>query len=157
MKKFAVSIRIPAFFLFTIVLFPPVAVAADHLHVFIYHRFGDNRYPTTNISLADFSAQMRYLHDHGYQVIRAGEAVTLLREKKPLPPKAVVLTVDDAYTTFKSEAMPILRRMVTLSPFSLIRIVSAARTVLTGTICGNWQKRESRSVIILPPIAPWHR
>lgn len=110
MKKFVVTIRISVLFLLAILLIVPPVVAADHLHVFIYHRFGDHRYPSTNISLADFSAQMRYLHDHGYQVMRAGDAVMLLREKKPLPPKAVVLTVDDAYTTFKSGAMPILRQ-----------------------------------------------
>lgn len=75
-----------------------------------YHRFGDNRYPTTNISLSNFAEQLRYLRDHGYRVIRAGEAVTLLRQKQPIPPKTVVLTVDDAYTTFKSGAMPLLRQ-----------------------------------------------
>jgi peptidoglycan/xylan/chitin deacetylase (PgdA/CDA1 family) len=36
--------------------------------------------------------------------------MSLLREKKALPPKAVVLTVDDAYSTFKTGAMPILRQ-----------------------------------------------
>jgi peptidoglycan/xylan/chitin deacetylase (PgdA/CDA1 family) len=110
MKRFIAIVRIPAFFLLAILLIVPPVLAADHLHVLIYHRFGDNRYPSTNISLAAFSAQMRYLRDHGYQVLRAGEVVTLLREKKSLPPKAVVLTVDDAYTTFKSGAMPILRQ-----------------------------------------------
>lgn len=109
MKRFVFTRRVLLFFLFAIVLFVPPVVAADHLHAFIYHRFGDQRYPTTNISVADFSAQMRYLHDHGYQVMRAGEAIRLLREKKSLPAKAVVLTVDDAYTTFKS-ALPILRQ-----------------------------------------------
>lgn len=84
--------------------------AADHLHFFLYHRFGDNRYPSTNISLKDFSEQMRYLHDHDYQVLRGGDAVSLLRQGKPLPPKAVVLMVDDAYSSFKSGAMPILRQ-----------------------------------------------
>lgn len=98
------------FFLLFIFLFVPPVAAADYLHIFIYHRFGDNRYPSTNISLAVFSTQMRYLRDHGYHVMRAGEAMTLLREKKTLPPKAVVLTVDDAYTTFKTGAMPILRQ-----------------------------------------------
>lgn len=90
--------------------FIPPAVAADHLHSFLYHRFGDNRYPSTNISLADLSAQMHYLRDHGYQVMRASDVVELLRLQKPLPSKTVVLTVDDAYSSFKSGAMPIFRQ-----------------------------------------------
>ena len=110
MKRFGIIVRVTLFVLLAIFPIVPPVIAADHLHVFIYHRFGDHRYPSTNISLADFSAQMRYLSDHGYQVLRAGEAMTLLREKKALPPKAVVLTVDDAYTTFKTGAMPILRQ-----------------------------------------------
>jgi peptidoglycan/xylan/chitin deacetylase (PgdA/CDA1 family) len=110
MKKFVLTICIPSIFLFVTFLFVPSVFAANHLHAFVYHRFGDNRYPSTNISLADFSAQMRYLHDHDYRVMRAAEVIALLREKKSLPPKTVVLTVDDAYKTFKSGAMPILRQ-----------------------------------------------
>ena len=109
MKKI-ISASIRSFFFFTLLLFVPSVFAADHFHVFVYHRFGDDRYPSTNISLVNFAAQMRYLHDHGYQVMRAGEAISLWRAKKPLPPKAVVLTVDDAYTTFMTGAMPILRQ-----------------------------------------------
>ncbi|MBE0502865.1 MAG: polysaccharide deacetylase family protein [Desulfuromonadales bacterium] len=110
MKKVSVALRISLTIFFTLLLFVPPVLAADHFHVFIYHRFGDARYPSTNISLAAFAAQMRYLHDHGYQVMRAGEAIALWRAKKSLPPKAVVLTVDDAYTSFKTGAMPILRQ-----------------------------------------------
>jgi peptidoglycan/xylan/chitin deacetylase (PgdA/CDA1 family) len=110
MKRFRITIRISVLFSIVIFQFVSPIFAADHLHVFVYHRFGDTRYPSTNISLSDFSAQMRYLHDHDYQVMRAGEAIALLRQKKSLPPKTVVLTVDDAYRTFKNGAMPILRQ-----------------------------------------------
>jgi peptidoglycan/xylan/chitin deacetylase (PgdA/CDA1 family) len=110
MKRIILTTRIFCFLLLTLYVYVPPVFAADFFHVFVYHRFGDNRYPSTNISLEDFSAQMRYLREHGYQVLRAGEVVTLLREKKPIPPKTVVLTVDDAYTTFKSGALPILRQ-----------------------------------------------
>lgn len=110
MKGIVYISRILFSFLFVFLFSLPSAFAADHLHIFIYHRFGDNRYPTTNISLANFSAQMRYLRDHGYHVIPAQQAIDLLRKKEPIPPKSVVLTVDDGYETFKSGAMPILRQ-----------------------------------------------
>lgn len=107
-----VIFRHPAFFLFlTLSLFHALPVsAADSLHAFIYHRFGDNNYPTTNISLEDFAAQMKYLHDHGYQVVSAAKAVDLLNEGQNIPDKTVLITVDDSYSTFMSGAMPILRR-----------------------------------------------
>lgn len=110
MKSFVVAARI----LLLVVLFSTLLVipsfASDHLHIFLYHRFGDQRYPTTNISLVNFSEQMHYLQDQGYRVIRAGEAVELLRKNEPIPPKTVVLTVDDTYKTFITGAMPILRQ-----------------------------------------------
>lgn len=110
MNRTAVAVRIFELVLLAIFLSVPPAFADNSLHLFVYHRFGDNRYPSTNIAIADFAAQMRYLRDHGYRVIRASEAVMLLRAKKSLPPKTVVLTVDDAYSTFKSGAMPVLRQ-----------------------------------------------
>lgn len=110
MKLFKGAVRSFLLLLLAIFFFVPPVIAADHFHVFIYHRFGDNRYPSTNISLANFSEQLHYLRDHGYKVIRAGEAVELLQQKKPIPDKTVVLTVDDAYTTFKSGALPVLRQ-----------------------------------------------
>ncbi len=56
-----------------------VARAADHATVFIYHRFGDARYPSTNTSLADFRAHLEILRHGGYSVLPPGEIADRLR------------------------------------------------------------------------------
>jgi len=42
---------------------------SGNVTIFIYHRFGDSRYPTTNVGVDRFREQMAYLKDHDYQVI----------------------------------------------------------------------------------------
>jgi peptidoglycan/xylan/chitin deacetylase (PgdA/CDA1 family) len=86
----------------------PVAAGAD-VTIFIYHRFGDNRYPSTNVETERFREQMAYLQANDYKVIPLAELVTALREKKPLPQRAAVITIDDGYRTVYSEAWPVLR------------------------------------------------
>lgn len=76
---------------------------------FVYHRFGDARYPSTNISVKDFRKHLDYLKSNKYNVITLGKAVELLNSGKPIPEKTVVLSVDDGYKTFLENGMPLLR------------------------------------------------
>lgn len=77
--------------------------------IFVYHRFGDNRYPSTNVDLVVFEQQMRYLSEHGYQVFTFGDAVQKIEEGF-IPEKSVVITIDDGYESFYDNAFPILRK-----------------------------------------------
>ena len=78
--------------------------------VFIYHRFGDSRYPTTSVSMEDFKREMLYLKKNNYNVISLKELYKLIEEKKPIPPKTVVITIDDGYKT-TMKAYRILKEM----------------------------------------------
>ena len=95
--------------LFILVLVPSF-VYGGQANIFVYHRFGDDRYPSTNVSLADFEAHLEMLQKEKVAVLPLGEVVELLRQSLPLPPKCTVLTVDDGYQSFLSGAMPLLRR-----------------------------------------------
>ncbi|MGV1098879.1 polysaccharide deacetylase family protein [Thiovibrio sp. JS02] len=77
--------------------------------IFIYHHFGDKRYPTTSVSEENFLAQMRYLADNGYRVLSLAEVVHCLKAKIPLPEKTAVITIDDGYRSIYSVAWPILK------------------------------------------------
>lgn len=87
-----------------------VCVAAQHASVFVYHRFGDSRYPSTNIELPVFTEQLEYLKQNDYNVLLLGEIVDRLRAGQELPEKCVALTVDDGYLTFMTGAMPLLKK-----------------------------------------------
>ena len=78
--------------------------------VFIYHRFGDSRYPTTSVSMEDFKREMLYLKKNNYNVISLKALYRLIEEKKPIPPKTVVITIDDGYKT-TMKAYRILKEM----------------------------------------------
>lgn len=88
---------------------PLTAVGADHATVFIYHRFGDARYPSTNTSLADFRAHLETLRTGGYTVLPAADIAERLRNGLPLPERCVAITVDDAFRSFLRGAVPLLR------------------------------------------------
>lgn len=90
-------------------LVPAVVPAADHATVFVYHRFGDARYPSTNTSLADFRAHLDALKTGGYKVLPLSEIADRLRSGEPLPDRCVAITVDDAFRSFLRGAMPLLR------------------------------------------------
>lgn len=87
-----------------------VCFAAQHASVFVYHRFGDSRYPSTNIELPVFNQQLEYLKQNNYTVLPLGQIVDLLKSGQELPERCVALTVDDGYLTFMTGAMPLLRQ-----------------------------------------------
>lgn len=85
------------------------AMAADSAVFLMYHRFGDGRYPATNVRLDQFEAHIEILTGGGYTVLPAAEIVAALRTGKPLPERTVGITVDDAFLSVYAEAFPRLR------------------------------------------------
>lgn len=88
---------------------PPKYQDKGHIPCFVYHRFGNDKYPSTNIPLDSFRAHLEYLKQNHFNVITLGEAVHKLKTDQNIPEKTVVLTVDDGYRTFKTGAMPLLQ------------------------------------------------
>ena len=85
----------------TITLYLTQAVAGpnNYATIFIFHRFGDKRYPSTSVSMKDFKKEMKYLKTHGYNVISVKTLYNIVASGKPIPPKTVVITIDDGYKT----------------------------------------------------------
>lgn len=81
----------------------------NSIATFVYHRFGDDRFPSTNIKLEQFEAHLKYLKQNEYQVITLSEALQRLKKKNNFP-KTAVLTVDDGYKTFYKNAIPLLKK-----------------------------------------------
>jgi peptidoglycan/xylan/chitin deacetylase (PgdA/CDA1 family) len=75
----------------------------------IYHRFGENDYPTTNIRLEQFEAHIEELSKPRYNVVTLSVIADALAEGKALPPRTVAITVDDAFLSVYREAWPRLK------------------------------------------------
>lgn len=93
-----------------ILLFSSFPAFAGQANIFVYHRFGDNRYPSTNIALRNFEAHLKILQQQNLSVLTLGEVVACLRQGQSLPAAVAVLTVDDGYKSFLTGAMPLLRQ-----------------------------------------------
>ncbi|MCF8363556.1 MAG: polysaccharide deacetylase family protein [Prolixibacteraceae bacterium] len=93
-------------------VFPGYSQVAGKINIpcFTYHRFADDRYPSTNITLPEFENHLKYLKQNNFNVVTLGEAVSIVKEEKQVDHKTVVLSVDDGYKTFYENAMPLLRK-----------------------------------------------
>ena len=80
--------------------------------VLCYHRFTGAARSKSQMEVtgADLEAQMKWLHDNGYRVVRLSELASFLRGEARLPPRAVVVTVDDGYKSLADVAFPIFKR-----------------------------------------------
>lgn len=77
--------------------------------VIMYHRFGENDFPSTNVTMEQFRAHVEELKTGGYNVTSLPKIIAALRNGDPLPPKTVGLSVDDAYESVFTRAWPILK------------------------------------------------
>ncbi len=88
---------------------PSAALAENSAVVLMYHRFGEGRYPSTNITIAQFEAHIRELKSGAYTVLPVPEIIAALRRGTPLPERTVGLTIDDAYLSVYTRAWPRLK------------------------------------------------
>lgn len=82
------------------------AIAEDGASLVMYHRFGENDYPSTNIKLDQLDAHIAELTSGEYTVLAVPEIVRRLQAGESFPEKTVGITIDDAYLSVFSEAWP---------------------------------------------------
>jgi peptidoglycan/xylan/chitin deacetylase (PgdA/CDA1 family) len=102
-------VRAAAIAAFLLVLVVGAAAAGDEAVVLMYHRFGDNRYPSTNIRVEQLEAQLDHLSNHGYTVVPLADVIAAISGEGGLPDRAIAITVDDAYRSVFEIGYPIFR------------------------------------------------
>ena len=85
------------------------SLAADHATILMYHRFGEDRYPSTNVRLEQFEEHLEILASGDYHVLPLDDIVESLQTGTPLPDRTVAITIDDAYLSVYEEAFPRLK------------------------------------------------
>ncbi|WP_281950495.1 poly-beta-1,6-N-acetyl-D-glucosamine N-deacetylase PgaB [Nitrosophilus kaiyonis] len=85
--------------------------ANDKFIVLCYHNIEDNPKDSDIMSITTdkFIQQLNWLSNHGYTPISIDDLIAAKNGEKKLPPKAVLLTFDDAYRKFYSRVYPILK------------------------------------------------
>lgn len=104
----------------TLYLFHPLRrltrTATQRIPILMYHSISDldesakGPYYRIGTSARVFEEQLRFLRDNGYQSIGLQQAVGMMEGAVPSPEKPVVLTFDDGYQDFYTEAFPLLSR-----------------------------------------------
>ena len=112
------------------------AAAETRAVVIMYHRVGESRYPSTNVTLEQFEAHLRELSSGGYRVMALADIVDALLGAKTLPDRAVGLSIDDAFLSVYTEAWPRLKKAG--FPFTLFVATGAVDRKQSGYM--NWDQ-----------------
>ena len=67
----------------------------------MYHRFNENKYPSTNIRMNVFKEHMKMVKSNGYDFY---DPKLLIDEFNKPKNKKILLTIDDGFTSFYREA-----------------------------------------------------
>ncbi len=104
-----------------LLLFFSIATLWADAHIFVYHRFNDSRYPTTNTTDEQLRSDFEYFKTNGYKIVPLATLVEKLDKKESIPDNWVVITIDDNYKSFYENGLPIFREYN--YPFSLFVFV----------------------------------
>jgi len=74
----------------------------------MYHRFDENKYPSTNIQMNVFKKQIKIIRDLNYNFYNPGDLnkdFNLIKKEKK-----ILITIDDAFLSFYNVAWPYLKK-----------------------------------------------
>ena len=97
----------------------------------MYHRFEENKYPSTNIKIVDFKEHIQMIKKNSMKFVNPSNFEEELRNNRNK--RKVLLTIDDGYQSFYENAWPILKE----SKIPFILFVSTREIGKKGYM--NWQ------------------
>ena len=74
----------------------------------MYHRFEENKYPSTNIKIQDFKTHLNLIEENNLIFINPKDFLNEINNNKSK--RKVLLTIDDGYSSFYENAWPILKK-----------------------------------------------
>ncbi|MEC7209129.1 MAG: polysaccharide deacetylase family protein, partial [Pseudomonadota bacterium] len=81
----------------------------DYATVIMYHRFGESRYPSTNVTIEQFESHLEFIRQGNYTVMPLIKIIEALKSGDEINDKTVAITIDDAYLSVYKEAWPRLQ------------------------------------------------
>jgi len=98
----------------------------------MYHRFNESKYPSTNIMMEIFDQHMRLIKNSKFSFFHPNQFVEEFNI--PKKDKKILLTIDDAFTSFYEEAWPYLK----MNKIPFILFVSTEAIGKSGYM--NWSQ-----------------
>ena len=99
-----------AILIFLALLFiAPQSMATNSAVFIMYHRFGENNYPSTNVKLTQLENHIRELKSGPYTVLPILQILSDIENGKALPERTVGITIDDGFESIYTKAWPRFR------------------------------------------------
>jgi peptidoglycan/xylan/chitin deacetylase (PgdA/CDA1 family) len=108
------------FLFFKILFIPNISLAQqdnenkinkiNYASVIMYHRFGEKRYPSTNIKIEQFLEHIDELLKPQYNVVDIKDGLEAIENNQLIKDRSVIITIDDAYSSVFKYAWPILQK-----------------------------------------------
>jgi len=110
---------------------PARAADAPSVPILVYHRLDPAHPGPTTVTTPVFEAQLIWLRQHGYQVVRLRPLIDVWRHGA-LPAHAVAITADDGHRSVYTQMFPLIRRYgVPVTLFIYPSAISRADYALT--------------------------
>ena len=74
--------------------------------IIMYHRFGETKFPSTNITLKQLDEHILELSNKRYTVLPVKDIITAIQKRESLPDRTIGITIDDGYLSVYSQAWP---------------------------------------------------
>ena len=97
--------------IFLIIISYPFQSISEELGVIslMYHRVGEGKYPSTNVSIEMFQQHLKAIEESGLKFIEPSKFKKHILEGKKFEQRHILLTVDDSFKSFYQNAWPLLK------------------------------------------------
>jgi peptidoglycan/xylan/chitin deacetylase (PgdA/CDA1 family) len=121
------------------------------ISILTYHSLDESR-SVISTSPVTFKKQMEFLWKNRYQALSLSEVLSFIRQKKPFPEKALVITFDDGYENIYTHAFPVLKQYGLKGTIFLT--TSSSQELRKLSSCSSWF--EHRPLLSWPEIKKMH-
>lgn len=131
------------------------ADGSQRVAVLVYHRFGESAVDSMTVRVTTFEAQMRFLREHDYEIVRLRDIVAWLSlPGATLPRNAVALTVDDGHRSVYDILRPIALREH--FPFTLFIYPSAISNASYALTWEEVRQLQATGLVDVQSHTYWH-
>ena len=77
--------------------------------VFMYHRIGESKYPSTNVTIEQFNQHINYISKNNFNIIPLSKVLDIVKNNQEFSKNTISFSIDDAYESFYLNAWPKFR------------------------------------------------